>query len=97
MGDGASSEVYIGCFSDMTVAFKQLKCYSPWFASDLIKSDECLFHLKHDNVVKVLGTCPKAGYIVMKYCETIVYGHTLRTLGDLLLHTVVIYQRSLEL
>ena len=94
MGDGASSEVYIGCFSDMTVAVKQLKCYSPRFASDLIKSDECLFHLK---AVKVLGTCPKAGYIVMKYCETIVYGHTLRTLGDLLLHMVVIYQRSLEL
>ena len=86
VGDGASSEVYIGIFSDMTVAVKQLKCYSPRFASDLIKSYECLFHLKHGNVVKVLGICPKAGYIFMEYCETIVHGHTMRTLEDLLLH-----------
>lgn len=86
VGDGASSEVYIGSFSGMTVAVKQLKCYSPWFAAGLIKSYECLFHLKHDNVVQVLGICPKAGYIVMEYCETVVHGHTLRTSGELLLH-----------
>ena len=86
VGDGASSKVYNGSFNGMTVAVKQLKSYSPQFSTGLIKSYEPLFHLKHDNVVPVFGICPKVGYIVMEYCETVVHGHTLRTLGHLLLH-----------
>ena len=47
-----------------------------------------MFHLKHDNLVQVFGICPKAGHIVMEYCQKVIIinGHTLRTLGDLLLY-----------
>ena len=86
VGDGVKSRVYIGNLHCMTVAVKQLKCYSPRLASCLIKAYDCVFHLKHDNLVQVFGICPKAGHIVMEYCEKVIDGQTLRTLGDLLLY-----------
>ena len=86
VGDGASSRVYVGSLHGMTVAVKQLKCYSPRLASCLIKAYEHVFHLRHDNLVRVFGICPKVGYIVMEYCQKVIDGHTLRTLGDLLLY-----------
>ena len=86
VGDGASSRVYIGRLHGITVAVKQLKCYSPRLASGLIKSYERLFHLRHDNIVQVLRICPRVGCIVMEYCQKLIHGHTLRTLGDLLLY-----------
>ena len=86
VGDGASSRVYLGSFHGITVAIKQLKSYSPRLASSLIKAYEPVFHLEHDNVVKVYGICPKVGYIVMEYCQKVVDGQELKTLGDLLLH-----------
>jgi len=52
-----------------TVAVKQLKCYSPRLSFALIKAYERLFYLNHVNVVKVYGVCPKAGQIIMEYCE----------------------------
>ena len=88
VGDGASSRVYVGSLHgiDMFVAVKQLKCYSPRLASNLIKAYEHIFHLRHDNLVRVFGICPKVGYVVMEYCRKDINGHTLRTLSDLLLH-----------
>ena len=86
VGDGASSRVYTGVFNGDTVAVKQLKCYSPRLASALIKSYERLFHLEHINIVKVFGICPKAGQVVMEYCEKIVDGFTIHTLNDMQVH-----------
>ena len=68
------------------VAVKQLKFYSSRFASSVIAAYEGLFELSHSNVVKVLGICPKEGYIIMEYCEKVVDGITVRTLADLQLH-----------
>jgi len=78
--DGASSRVYKGTFNCYTVAVKQLKCYSPRLSSALIKVYEQLFYLSYTNIVKVYGICPKAGQIVMEYCEKLV--------GDCLVHTL---------
>ena len=86
VGDGASSRVYTGVFNGDTVAVKQLKCYSPRLSSALINSYEWLFHLEHTNIVKVYGICPKAGQVVMEYCEKIVNSFTIHTLHDLQVH-----------
>jgi len=84
--NGASSRVYIGSLHGMTVAVKQLKCYFPWLASGLIKVYECVFYLRYDNLVRVFGICPKVGNVVMEYCQKVIDGHMLRTLGHLLLY-----------
>ena len=86
VGDGASSRVYKGTFNGDTVAVKQLKCYSPRLSSALIKVYERLFHLNHTNIVKVYGICPKAGQIVMEYCEKLVGDFTIHTLSHMQVH-----------
>ena len=86
MGDGATSHVYMGSLDGITVAVKQLKCYSPRLATALIHAYDQLFNLKHDNVVQVLGICPMSGQIIMEYCHRVLDNCTLQTLGDLLLH-----------
>ena len=62
----------------------------PRLASCLIKAYECVFQMimKHDNLVQVFGICPKAGHIVIEYCQKAIDGHTLRTLGDILLYYI---------
>ena len=77
---------YVGSLHGMTVAVKQLKCYSPHLASCFIKAYECMFHLRHDNIVRVFGICSKVGHVVTEYCHKVIDGYTLRTLGILLLH-----------
>ena len=84
--DGGSSRVYKGFIGEKMVAVKQLKFYSPRFASSLIAAYEGLFELSHSNVVKVLGICPKEGYIIMEYCKKNIDGITVRTLADMQLH-----------
>ena len=79
VGDGGSSRVYKGFLGENMVAVKQLKFYSSRFASSVIAAYEGLFELSHSNVVKVLGICPKEGYIIMEYCEKVVNGITVRT------------------
>ena len=86
IGDGATSRVYIGDMNGEQVAVKQLKSYSPHLAPSLIRSHEPLFNLQHANIVKVLGVCPQAGFIVLEYCEKRLGQFILHTLGDLLLH-----------
>jgi len=83
VGDGASSREYKGSFNSDTVAIKQLKCYSPRLSSALIKAYGPLFYLNHVNVVKVYGICPKAGQIIMEYCEK-------KKVGDCTIHTSVL-------
>ena len=95
VGDGASSRVYTGVFNGDTVAVKQLKCYSPRLSPALIKSYERLFHLEHTNIVKIYGICPKAGQVVMEYCEKIVDGFTTHTICKCI--WVVTYLRLLAL
>ena len=73
-------------FNGDTMAVKQLKCYSPQLSSALIKSYECLFHLEYTNIVKIYRICPKAGQVVMEYCEKIVDGFTIHTLNDMQVH-----------
>ena len=68
------------------VAVKQLKCYSPRLAPSLIRSYELLFNLQHTNIVRVLGLCPQAGFIVLEYCEKRLGQFVLHTLSDLFLH-----------
>jgi len=86
LGDGGSSRVYKGFLAEKVVAVKKLKFYSVRFASSLIAAYEGLFELSHPNVTKVLGICPKEGYIVMECCEKVVNGVTVRTLADLIRH-----------
>ena len=43
-----------------------------------------MFHLDNPNLVKILGICPKAGQIVMEYCEKVIEGCTIHTLNDIL-------------
>ena len=86
LGDGGSSRVYKGFLAEKVVAVKKLKFYSVRFASSLIAAYEGLFELSHPNVTKVLGICPKEGYIVMECCEKVVNDVTVRTLADLIRH-----------
>ena len=86
VGDGGSSRVYKGSLEGKIVAVKQLKLYSPRYASTLIAAYDGTFDLAHNNIVKVLGICPKQGQIVLEYCEKCVDGMTIRTLTDLQLH-----------
>ena len=86
VGDGATSRVYMGKLDGVTIAVKQLKCYSPRLAPALIQAYDQLFKLKHDNNVQVYGICPSSGQIIMEYCHRVLDNCTLRTLGDLLLH-----------
>lgn len=85
MGDGATSRVYKGTLDGNTVAVKHLKHYSPArLSSVLIKCYQPIFHLENANLVKILGICPKAGQIVMEYCEKVIEGCTIHTLNDIL-------------
>ena len=86
VGDGGSSRVYKGSLEGKIVAVKQLKLYSPRHASTLIAAYDGTFDLAHNNIVKILGICPKQGQIVLEYCEKCVDGMTIRTLADLQLH-----------
>jgi len=85
VGDGATSRVYKGNLDGKAVAVKKLKHYSPRFSSTLIKCYQPTFHLEHENLVKVLGICPKSGLIVMEYCEKVIENCTVHTLNDVLL------------
>ena len=85
VGDGATSRVYKGTLDGNTVAVKHLKHYSPArLSSVLIKCYQPMFHLENTNLVKILGICPKAGQIVMEYCEKVIEGYTVHTLNDIL-------------
>ena len=63
VGDGASSRVYIGRLHGMTVAVKQLKCYSPRLASGLIKPMNVCFISDIITLSRCLGLA--RGWVVL--------------------------------
>ena len=65
------------------VAVKQIKLYSPRYATTLIAAHESLFELSHTNIVQVLGICPKQGQIILEYCEKNIVDTVVRTLADM--------------
>ena len=75
VGGGVTSRVYMATLDGITIAVKQLKCYSPRLApaASVLTSNMT-------TLCKYMAFAQRTGKIVMEYCHRVLDNYTLRTL-----------------